>query len=52
MKQITFWESLIRGLTIPKKEKKKRNKMLKLQTPKQKMKFSKNQPRYNNLRIR
>jgi hypothetical protein len=37
---------------IAKKEKKNRNKMLKLQTPKQKMKFSKNQPRYNNRRIR
>lgn len=37
---------------IAKKEKKKRNKMLKLQTPKQKMRFSKNQPRYNNRRIR
>jgi len=37
---------------IGKKERKKRNKMLKLQTPKQKMKFSKNQPRYNNRRIR
>ena len=37
---------------IAKKEKKKRNKMLKHQTPKQKMKFSKNQPRYNNRRIR
>ena len=37
---------------IAKKEKRKRNKMLKLQTPKQKMKFSKNQPRYNNRRIR
>jgi len=37
---------------IAKKEKKKRNKMLKFQTPKQKMKFSKNQPRYNNRRIR
>jgi hypothetical protein len=36
---------------IAKKEKKKRNKMLKHQTPKQKMKFSKNQPRYNNRRI-
>jgi hypothetical protein len=37
---------------IAKKGRKKRNKMLKLQTPKQKMKFSKNQPRYNNRRIR
>ena len=37
---------------IAKKERKKRNKMLKHQTPKQKMKFSKNQPLYNNLRIR
>ena len=37
---------------IAKKEKKKRNKMLKHQTPKQKMRFSKNQPRYNNRRIR
>lgn len=37
---------------IVKKEKKKRKKMLKLQTPKQKMRFSKNQPRYNNRRIR
>lgn len=37
---------------IAKKEKKKRNKMLKLQRPKEKMKFSKNQPRYNNRRIR
>ena len=37
---------------IAKKEKRKRNKMLKLQTPKQKMKFSKNQPRYNKRRIR
>jgi len=37
---------------IAKKEKKNRNKMLKLQTPKQKMKFSKNQPRYNKCRIR
>lgn len=37
---------------IAKKEKKNRNKMLKLQTPKKKMKFSKNQPRYNNRRIR
>ena len=37
---------------IAKKEKKKRNKMLKHQTPKEKMKFSKNQPRYNNRRIR
>lgn len=37
---------------IAKKEKKKRNKMLKLQTPKKKMKFSKNQPRYNKCRIR
>ena len=37
---------------IAKKEKKKRNKMLKLQTPKQKMKFSKNQPQYNKCRIR
>lgn len=35
---------------IAKKEKKKRNKMLKLQTPKQKMKFSKNQPRNNKIR--
>ena len=37
---------------IAKKEKKKRNKMLKQETPKQKMRFSKNQPRYNNRRIR
>ena len=37
---------------IAKKEKKKRNKMLKHQTPRQKMRFSKNQPRYNNRRIR
>ena len=37
---------------IAKKERKKRNKMLKLQTPKQKMKFSKNQPQYNKCRIR
>lgn len=37
---------------LAKKEKKKRNKMLKQQTPKEKMKFSKNQPRYNNRRIR
>ena len=37
---------------IAKKEKKKRNKMLKHQTPRKKMKFSKNQPRYNNRRIR
>ena len=33
---------------IAKKEKKERNKMLKLQTPKEKMKFSKNQPSYSN----
>lgn len=32
--------------------KKKRNKMLKHQTPKHKMKFYKNQPRYNNRRVR
>jgi len=37
---------------IAKKGRKKRNKMLKLQTPKQKMKFSKNQPQYNKCRIR
>ena len=37
---------------IAKKEKKKRNKMLKFQTPKQKMNFSKNQPRYNNSHIK
>ena len=37
---------------IAKKEKKKRNKMLKHQTPRKKMKFSKNQPRYNNHCIR
>ena len=37
---------------ITKKERKKRNKMLKLQTPKQKMKFSKNKPQYNKCRIR
>lgn len=33
---------------IAKKEKKERNKMLKLQTPKEKIKFSKNQPSYSN----
>jgi hypothetical protein len=37
---------------IAKKEKKKRNKMLKHQTPKKKIKFSKNQPRYNNSHIK
>jgi hypothetical protein len=37
---------------IVKKERINKIKILKLQTPKKKMRFSKNQPRYNNRRIR